>query len=308
MSSEPPLVVINGPTASGKSQVAVEVAWRLADAGRPAEIVNADSMLVYRGMDIGTAKPTMAERRGVPHHLLDIWDVTVRASVATFQHLARTAIAECRSRGVVPILVGGSALYVHAVIDHFDFPGTDPEVRARLEERCRREGVAALFAEVQRRAPHAARVLEPGNERRVVRALEVLELRERPRGALPEFEQAQALEGVVQVGLDLPREVLDARIAARVDRMWRYGLVDEVRALEARGLRQGVTASRAIGYRQVLQMFDGEFDEATARDRVESGTRRLARRQLSWFRRDARVEWLDAADPGTVGAIVAHLS
>lgn len=301
-----PVLVLNGPTASGKSGLAVELALRLTRAGRPAEIVNADSMLVYRGMDIGTAKPTPEERRAVPHHLLDIMEVTEPASVAAFQRLARAAIADCRARGVIPVLVGGSALYVHAIIDSFEFPGTDPDVRARLERRADDEGLAALYAELSRRSPEAAAGVEPGNRRRVVRALEVLELQGSVRTTLPAW--SAALDGVVQTGLDLPRDVLDARIAERVERMWSEGLVDEVRTLEAKGLRQGLTASRAIGYREVLSMFDGAIDEPAARDLVARNTRRLARRQLSWLRRDPRIEWHRADDPGCVEALLARLS
>ena len=291
-----PLVVVNGPTASGKSAVAVELALRL---GTPAEIVNADSMLVYRGMDIGTAKPTQRERRGVPHHLIDIMDVTQDASVADFQRLARAAIADCRARGVVPVLVGGSSLYVRAIVDEFDFPGTDPAVRARWEARLAEIGPAALHTELP---PDVARHILPGNGRRIVRALEVIELTGSFRPVIP--EGTYALPDVLQVGLTLPRAELDARIARRVDQMWTDGLVDEVRGLVGVGLREGRTASRALGYRQVLAFLDGELRQPEAKDATIFGTRRFARKQLMWFKRDPRVTWVEAG-AGAVDAILS---
>jgi tRNA dimethylallyltransferase len=288
--------VLNGPTASGKSTLAVRLAQELTAAGRPAEIVNADSMLVYRGMNIGTAKPTMAERGGVVHHLIDVLEVDQVASVATFQQLARAAIADCRHRGVIPLLVGGSALYVHAIVDDFEFPGTDPAVRARLEAELDALGAEQLYRRLVERAPEAAADILPGNARRIVRALEVLELTGSWRARLPEWNYAIA--GVQQWGLELPREQLDQRIEARVQRMWADGLVAEVRGLAERGLRQGRTASRALGYRQVLALLDGELTEAEAIEQTISGTRRFARKQLGWFRRDPRIRWLPATEPG----------
>lgn len=291
-----PLLVLNGPTASGKSTLAVRLAQELTAAGRPAEIVNADSMLVYRGMNIGTAKPTMAERGGVVHHLIDVLEVDQVASVATFQQLARAAIADCRHRGVIPLLVGGSALYVHAIVDDFEFPGTDPAVRARLEAELDALGAEQLYRRLVERAPEAAADILPGNARRIVRALEVLELTGSWRARLPEWNYAIA--DVQQWGLELPREQLDQRIEARVQRMWADGMVAEVRGLAERGLRQGRTASRALGYRQVLALLDGELTEAEAIEQTISGTRRFARKQLGWFRRDPRIRWLPATEPG----------
>lgn len=291
-----PLLVLNGPTASGKSTLAVRLAQELTAAGRPAEIVNADSMLVYRGMNIGTAKPTMAERGRVVHHLIDVLEVDQVASVATFQQLARAAIADCRHRGVIPLLVGGSALYVHAIVDDFEFPGTDPAVRARLEAELDALGAEQLYRRLVERAPEAAADILPGNARRIVRALEVLELTGSWRARLPEWNYAIA--DVQQWGLELPREQLDQRIEARVQRMWADGLVAEVRGLAERGLRQGRTASRALGYRQVLALLDGELTEAEAIEQTISGTRRFARKQLGWFRRDPRIRWLPATEPG----------
>jgi len=294
-----PVLALNGPTASGKTAVAVAVAHALAADGMAAEIVNADSMLVYRGMDIGTAKPTAAERSGVPHHLIDIMDVTQDASVADFQQLARAVIADCRARGVVPIIAGGSALYVHAILDDFRFPGTDPDIRARLEAELADQGPAALHERLSRLDRHAADGILPGNGRRIVRALEVIELTGGFRSQLPEW--TYALDDVLQVGLEVPRELLDARIEERVERMWSDGLVEEVAGLVERGLRDGRTASRAIGYRQVLAQLDGELTEAEARQQTVFGTRRLARKQLGWFRRDPRIQWLPAGPEAVHG-------
>lgn len=299
-----PVVALNGPTASGKTAVAVAVARELSATGISAEVVNADSMLVYRGMDIGTAKPTLAERGGVPHHLIDILDVTETASVAEFQSLARAAIADCRDRGVVPLLTGGSALYVHAILDDFDFPGTDPEVRRRLEAELAELGPAELHRRLAGLAPEAAAGILPGNGRRIVRALEVIELTGSFTATLPRWEYAVA--DVVQFGLEVPREVLDERIEQRVERMWAEGLVEEVRGLVDRGLREGRTASRALGYRQVLAYLDGELTEAEAKAATVTGTRRFARKQLGWFRRDPRIVWLPAGAEavGTIGSAV----
>ncbi|MEA5154594.1 tRNA (adenosine(37)-N6)-dimethylallyltransferase MiaA [Raineyella sp.] len=290
-----PVVAVIGPTASGKTALAIALARRMAAAGQPAEIVNADSMLVYRGMDIGTAKPTAEELAAVRHHLVDVWDIDRTATVADFQQLAREAIAGCRARGVVPLLVGGSSLYIRAIVDEFEFPGTDPTVRARLEAESARVGVAHLYERLRTADPAAAAGIEPNNERRVIRALEVIELTGHYVSTLPEHRYA--LADVVQIGLSLERDVLDARIAARVDRMWADGFVDEVRRLEARGLRQGRTACRALGYRQVLDFLAGTIDEAAARAATITRTRRFARKQLGWFRRDDRIIWVDATRP-----------
>lgn len=300
-----PILALHGPTASGKSALAVEVALLLAARGRPAEIVNADSMAVYRGMDIGTAKPAPFERRGVRHHLIDILDVTETATVADFQGLARAAIADCHARGVVPLVVGGSALYVRAILDAFEFPGTDADVRARWEAELARVGPQALHAVLAERAPDAAAEILPGNGRRIVRALEVVELTGGYAPTLPAW--TYALPGVAQWGLELPREVMDARIDARVDRMWADGLVAEVQGLIPRGLRAGRTASAALGYRQVLQFLDGELSEDEAREATKRGTRRFARKQLGWFRRDPRIVWRPAGAEGLAEEIAASV-
>ena len=281
------VLVIVGPTASGKSSLAVELCRRLGDA----EIVNADSMQLYRGMDVGTAKITPDEQRGIRHHLLDVLDVTRPGSVAEFQQWAREAIADCQARGVTPVVVGGSSLYIRAVIDRLDFPGTDADVRARWQAELQASGPEALHAILAKSDPDAAAQILPSNGRRIVRALEVIELTGEPFVAvMPPFESIYA--DLTLVGLDVPRDVLDARIADRVDRMWAAGFVDEVRALLPSGLASGPTASRALGYRQILQFLDGEITEDEARDATIAGTHAFARRQDRLFRKDPRIHWL----------------
>jgi tRNA dimethylallyltransferase len=286
------VLAVVGPTAAGKSDLAVELALRLG-----GEVVNADSMQLYCGMDIGTAKLTDAERRGVRHHLIDILDIHETSTVAEFQASAREAIRDCQARGVLPLVVGGSALYVRAVLDRFVFPGTDPVVRRRLEEELSAVGSERLHARLAEVDPEAAVRILPSNGRRVVRALEVIELTGRPfTASLP--THTYAFDRVCQVGLDVPRPVLDERIRLRVDRMWDAGFVEEVRRLDAAGLRRGVTASRALGYAQVLAYLAGEGREDDAKEATVRATRRFARRQDSWFRRDARIRWMpyDAPD------------
>jgi tRNA dimethylallyltransferase len=294
-------VVLVGPTATGKSRLAVALAQRLASEGTPAEIVNADSMLVYAGMDIGTAKPTEADRDGVRHHLVSLFPVHRTATVAEFQRLARAAIADCRSRGVRAILVGGSALYIRSIVDDFAFPGTDPQIRARLEGELAEIGPERLHQRLASVDPAAAAQILSGNARRVVRALEVVELTGRPfQAGLPPLRYA--LPDVVQIGLQIDRTVLDARITDRVEAMWAAGLVEEVRRLAEDGLRDGLTASRALGYRQVLRYLDGEISEEQARELTIVGTRKFARRQDSWFRKDPRITWLPFDHPELVEA------
>ena len=283
------MIAVVGPTATGKTALSVALAERLS-----GEVVNADSMQLYRGMDIGTAKATEAERRGVPHHVFDLLDVTEPADVAGYQRLARQAVAEIRARGARPVLVGGSGLYVQAVLDRMDFPGTDPDIRARLESELEREGSTALWKRLEEADPAAAAAILPSNGRRIVRALEVIELTGSFTASLPEPE---AHLEAVRIGVDLDTAALDERIERRVEAMWRAGLVEEVRELERRGLREGRTASRALGYQQILAHLAGEYDEREAFRRTVQGTRRLVRRQRSWFKRDGRIEWLDAADP-----------
>lgn len=302
-SSHPRVITVVGPTAAGKSDLGVFLAQQLG-----GEVVNADSMQLYRGMDIGTAKLTPAERDGVPHHLMDIWDVTEAASVAEYQRLARTEIDRLLSEGRTPVLVGGSGLYVKGAIDALEFPGTDPGVRARLEQELTEHGSGALHARLATLDPGAAQAILPSNGRRIVRALEVIEITGKPFTAnLPGDE---AVYDALQIGVDVERPELDERIRTRVDRMWEAGLVDEVRDLEARGLREGRTASRALGYQQVLAALAGECTEGEARAETVRATKRFARRQDSWFRRDPRVEWLSGAEtqraelPGRALALV----
>lgn len=294
----PPLVVVVGPTASGKSDLGVALALAL-----DGEVVGADASQLYRGMDVGTAKLPVAQRRGVPHHQVDVLDVRADASVAAYQEAARADVAAVRARGRVPLLVGGSGLYVRAVVDALEFPGTDPVVRARWEAYAEAEGAGALHAALARVDPASAGRIPAANVRRVVRALEATEVDGRPFSAtLPTYEDGGALAPVVQVGLRVPRPVLDARVEARVRRMADEGLVDEVRRLAGAGLREGRTASRALGYAQVLDHLDGRctLDEALAA--TTAATRRYVRRQESWFHRDPRITWLDAsADDGLPG-------
>lgn len=293
------VIAVVGPTAAGKSDLAVELALRLG-----GEVVNADSMQVYRGMDIGTAKLTPEERRGVPHHLLDIWDIRRTVTVAEFQKAALEVIGDCHRRSVIPVLVGGSALYIRAVLDGFEFPGTDPELRRRLEAELERRGAAAMHARLAELDPDAAARILPSNGRRIVRALEVIELTGRPfRASLP--SHAYAFDDVRQIGLDVPRDVLDERIQLRVERMWRDGLADEVRRLEKAGLREGRTASRALGYAQVLDFLAGRCTEEEAKEATIRATRRFARRQDSWFRKDPRIRWLPYDTPDLVDRALA---
>ncbi len=289
------VVVVVGPTASGKSSLAVELCRRIGDA----EVVSADSMQLYRGMDVGTAKITPAEQHGIRHHLLDVLDVAEPASVAEFQQLARAAIADCHARGVTPVVVGGSSLYVRAVIDRLDFPGTDADVRARWEAELTARGAEALHTVLAEQDPGAAAQILPSNGRRIVRALEVIELTGEPFVAtLPPFETIYCDLSVI--GLDVPRDVLDTRIAERVDRMIGGGFVEEVRSLVPRGLVDSPTASRALGYRQVLEFLGGELTADEARDATIAGTRAFARRQDRLFRKDPRIRWLAYDDPTLV--------
>ncbi|MFH8366518.1 tRNA (adenosine(37)-N6)-dimethylallyltransferase MiaA [Streptomyces sp. NPDC018031] len=284
----PRVIAVVGPTAAGKSDLGVALARRLG-----GEVINADSMQLYRGMDIGTAKLTPAEQQGIPHRLLDIWDVTETASVAEYQRLARAEIDRLLAAGRTPVLVGGSGLYIRGAIDALEFPGTDPAVRARLEAELADVGPGTLHTRLAAADPEAARAILPSNGRRVVRALEVIEITGRPFTAnLPGHE---AVYETLQIGVDVERPELDERIARRVDRMWDAGLVDEVRRLAERGLRSGRTASRALGYQQVLTALAGECTEEAARAETVRATKRFARRQDSWFRRDPRVHWLSGA-------------
>ncbi|WP_433826814.1 tRNA (adenosine(37)-N6)-dimethylallyltransferase MiaA [Actinoplanes sp. CA-015351] len=288
------VVTVVGPTAAGKSALSIALACETG-----GEVVNADSMQLYRGMDIGTAKLSVAERDGVPHHLLDIWDVTEPAAVAEYQRLARAAIDDILGRGKVPLLVGGSGLYVRAVLEDFEFPGTDPAIRARLEAELA-DG-APLYDVLRDKDPIAAAKILPSNGRRIVRALEVIELTGQPfTASLPD---PTPVYDSLQIGVDRDTAGLDERIALRVDLMWEAGLIDEVRGLT--GIRDGRTASRALGYQQALAQIDGELTEDQAKDDTVRGTRRFVRRQRSWFRRDPSITWLDGASPTLVADALA---
>ncbi len=291
------LVAIVGPTGTGKSALSLDLAERLRAEGREAEIVNADAMQLYRGMDVGTAKLPVAERRGIPHHLLDVLEPREEASVATYQVEARTVIDRLLERGVTPILVGGSGLYVSSVLYDFRFPGTDAAVRARLEADLETQGPGMLHRRLREVDPVAADAIGPANGRRLVRALEVIELTGEPFGAGLGAEE-RPWRPSVTIGLRDDRAALVTRLDARVQGMWRDGLVAEVERLLPAGL--GVTASRAIGYAQAAAQLAGEVDEEAAIEQAALLTRKYARRQVSWFGRFPDTVWLDATDPARV--------
>jgi tRNA dimethylallyltransferase len=295
------LIVIAGPTGTGKSDLALDLAERVG-----GEIVNADSMQLYRGMDIGTAKVPPGDRRGIPHHLLDVLDVTETATVASYQRDARGAIEQILARERTPILVGGSGLYIQSVVDEIAFPATDPQVRARLEGELQRLGIDHLFGLLDELDPTAAASIGPANGRKIVRALEVIELTGRPfTASMP--RPGRPRYGAVLIRLDRPTAGLDQRLADRVAAMMDAGFLDEVRALETAGLRSGVTASRALGYAQMLAVLDGQLDLEQAVLLTTSTTRRFVRRQRSWFRRDHRMIDLDAGAPDLIGRALAAL-
>jgi tRNA dimethylallyltransferase len=296
----PLVVAVVGPTASGKSDLGLRLAEELG-----GEVVGADASQLYRGMDIGTAKLAFPDRRGIPHHQVDVLEVTEEASVAAYQRYARADLEAVQARGRTPVVVGGSGLYVRALLDRLDIPPTDARVRGRLEDRAAEVGTAAMHAALARADPAAAAVIAPTNQRRVVRALEVIELTGRPFSAtMPRREFARP---TVVVGLRPSREILDRAIEDRVRRMWADGLLDEVRALEGRGIRLGRTASTSIGYAQALARLDGLLDDVEAQEQTIVATRRLARRQVSWFRPDRRIRWVDPADAVALRATVAEV-
>lgn len=293
MTDGPRVVAIVGPTASGKSALAVDLAERL-----DGEVVGTDSMQVYRGMDIGTASPTTQEQARVKHHMVDVWEPSHAVTVQEFQAQAREAIDDIRSRGLTPVVVGGSGLYVSAVLDDLQFPGTDPQVRGRLEAELAAHGAGELHRRLAEVDPVAAQQILPTNGRRVVRALEVVELTGEPFVA--QLPDPTDVYPTTRIGLEVPRPDLDERIATRVDIMWEQGFIDEVTALAGRGLAHTPTASRALGYQQVLAFLSGELTEDDARQLTIDGTRKFARRQQRWFRRDARITWLPYDSPSLV--------
>ena len=308
LQGSPRLWAIVGATGTGKSDLSLALAAALAERGRAAEIVNADAMQLYRGMDIGTAKLPIAERRGIPHHLLDVCEVTDEAAVAWYQPEARAAISAIQSRGADAILVGGSGLYVSSVLFDFRFPPRDAGIRARLEAELEAEGAGALFARLEQLDPQTAARIDPRNGRRIVRALEVLEQGGHTHGAaLPETPELWQRDTRI-LGVEVDRSALVERLDRRVERMWSDGLVDEVSRLRDAGLERGTTARRAIGYAQALAQLNGEVSEAEAIAQTQALTRRYARRQVSWFRRYAGVEWLDgsaAIDPRALHGVSA---
>jgi len=299
------LITIVGATGTGKSGLSLDVAEALASRGGAAEIVNADAMQLYRGMDIGTAKLPVEERRGIPHHMLDVLAPSEEASVAQFQIDARAAIEGIEARGATPILVGGSGLYVSSVIYNFEFPGTDPEVRAELEAELEARGPGLLHARLAELDAAAATSIGPSNGRRLVRALEVIAITGKPFGSGLPDENAYWRPTTV-LGLTMSREILTPRLDKRVDTMWRDGLVQEAAALRPAGL--GVTAARAIGYAQALGQLDGTLSEVEAIEQTQALTRKYARRQVSWFKRYPGTEWLNGDDPERLAKAMARVS
>ncbi|MEN9989987.1 MAG: hypothetical protein RL508_966 [Actinomycetota bacterium] len=290
-----PLLAVVGPTGTGKSDLGIAIAQHLISTGRPAEIVNCDSMQFYRGMDIGTAKLPLAERHGIVHHLIDHLEITDESSAADYQLLARPLIEDLQARGITPILVGGSMLYIAAVLNDFDFPGTDEVLRAQLEAELLEIGPIAMHSKLAALDPIAASRIIPQNGRRSVRAIEIVTMTGKPfAAALPEVPTEW--QPSLQVGLNGPREDLVERLDLRVQRMWQQGLVAEVEGLIGHGLREAKTAKRAIGYAQALAQFDGELSQEEAIADTVRLTQKYARRQMSWFRRDLRINWLDYRD------------
>lgn len=286
------VIVICGATATGKSDIALDIAERIG-----AEIINADSMQLYRGMDIGTAKLKVSERRDIPHHLLDVLDVTEDSTVAWYQEHARSAIAEIHSRGLHAVIVGGTGLYIKAILDDLNFPETDQQVRANLEKLGEEFGANYLFERLQELDPAAALAIDRANIRRIVRALEVIEITGKPFTANLPREDSSRFPDALQFGLVMDREHLRDRIDLRVDRMWQEGFVAEVDELITQGIRRGTTAQRALGYAQILAMRDGTLSEDEAKEETKRASRQYARRQETWFSRDQRIQWVATHQP-----------
>ena len=286
------VIVICGATATGKSDIAIDLAQELG-----AEIINADSMQLYKGMDIGTAKLSLEERRGVPHHLLDVLDVQEDSTVAWYQERARAAITEIHSRGKDVVIVGGTGLYIKAILDDLNFPDTDPQVRAKLEAEAEELGSATLFARLELLDPPAALAIDRANIRRVIRALEVIEITGQPFTANLPREDSSRYPDALQFGLVMDRDHLRERIDLRVDRMWEAGFVDEVDGLIEAGIKSGSTAQRALGYSQLISFRDGLMSEEEAKEDTKRASRQYARRQETWFSRDIRIQWVAQRQP-----------
>lgn len=280
-------IVICGATATGKSDLAVALAKEIG-----AEVINADSMQLYKGMDIGTAKINIEEREGIPHHLLDILEVSQDSTVASYQEAARSKISEIHGRNSHAVIVGGTGLYIKAILDDLNFPDTDPQIRERLNNEAEEFGSAKLFERLEKLDPAAAIAIDRANTRRIIRALEVIEITGQPFTANLPREESTRYPEAIQFGLVMDREKLSERIESRVDRMWNLGLVQEVDTLVSQGLRNGVTAQRALGYAQILSMRDGKMTELEAKEDTKRATRQYARRQETWFSRDARITWI----------------
>ena len=298
------LIAIVGSTGTGKSELAIRIAEAMRQEGQEAEIVNADAMQLYKGMDIGTAKLPLSERRGIEHHLVDVLDVTQESTAADYQRIARAKILEIQARGAMPILVGGSMLYVAAVLNNFEFPVRDKELRARLEQELLELGPNAMHKKLVELDASAASRIDPENGRRIVRALEIVTLTGEPfAAALP--DEIDSWQEVLEIGLRMDREILVARLEERVRGMWSKGMVEETKVLISKGLRDSVTAGYAIGYAQALAQLDGELSQEQAIESTTKLTQKYARRQMSWFKRDTRINWLDALDPEVTTLAVA---
>jgi tRNA dimethylallyltransferase len=298
------LIAIVGSTGTGKSELAIRIAEALREEGSASEIVNSDAMQLYKGMDIGTAKLPLAERRGIEHHLIDVLDVTQESTAAEYQKIARAKILEIQSRGAIPILVGGSMLYVAAVLNSFEFPVRDKDLRAQLEQELLDVGPAAMHQKLAELDASAASRIDPENGRRIVRALEIVTLTGEPfAAALP--DEIESWQEVLEIGLRMDRELLVARLAERVRGMWDTGMVNETEVLISKGLRESVTAGYAIGYAQALAQLDGELSQDQAIESTTKLTQKYARRQMSWFKRDTRINWLDALDPEVTNLAIA---
>jgi tRNA dimethylallyltransferase len=298
------LIAVVGSTGTGKSELAIRIAEAMQQDGQAAEIVNADAMQLYKGMDIGTAKLPIAERRGIEHHLVDVLEVTQESTAAEYQKIARAKILEIQSRGAMPILVGGSMLYVAAVLNNFEFPVRDKDLRASLEQELLELGPNAMHQKLVELDSSAASRIDPENGRRIVRALEIVTLTGEPfAAALP--DEIESWQEVLEIGLRMDREILVAKLAERVRGMWSKGMVEETQGLASKGLRESVTAGYAIGYAQALAQLDGELSQEQAIESTIKLTQKYARRQMSWFKRDTRINWLDALDPEVTSSAIA---